>query len=99
LRWLGWLVAVVGAVGMAVFTAFWASGDLSDEQGVSLVLGPAGARGCVAGLARLVDVEPTPMMTIFDLVVRVPAERMAARLRPLVRRPGRRAAGRRPARW
>ena len=41
-------------------------------------------RGCVAGLARLVDAQPAPMMTIFDLMVRVPAERMAARLRPLV---------------
>jgi hypothetical protein len=41
LRWLGWLVAALGAVGMAVYTAFWASGDLSDEQGVSLVLGTA----------------------------------------------------------
>jgi hypothetical protein len=35
----------------------------------------------VAGLARLVDAQPAPMMTIFDLMVRVPAERMAARLR------------------
>ena len=41
LRWIGWLVAVVGAVGVAVYTAFWASGDLSVEQGVSLVLGTA----------------------------------------------------------
>jgi hypothetical protein len=39
LQWIGWLVAVVGVVGMAVFSAFWAVGDLSDEQGVSLVLG------------------------------------------------------------
>ena len=39
LRWLGWLVAAVGAAGMAVFTAFWAGGDLNAEQGVSLVLG------------------------------------------------------------
>jgi hypothetical protein len=39
LQWLGWLVAVLGAVGMAVFSAFWAAGDLSAEQGVSLVLG------------------------------------------------------------
>ncbi len=41
LRRLGWLVAVLGAVGVAVYTAFWASGDLSDEQAVSLVLGTA----------------------------------------------------------
>jgi len=39
LLWLGWLVAGVGAVGMAVFTAFWVAGDLNAEQGVSLVLG------------------------------------------------------------
>ena len=41
LRWLGWLVAVVGGAGMAVYTAFWAAGDLTAEQGVSLVLGTA----------------------------------------------------------
>ena len=39
LYWLGWLVAAVGAAGAVVFTAFWAAGDLSAEQGVSLVLG------------------------------------------------------------
>jgi len=39
LRWLGWLVAAVGVAGMAVFGAFWAAGDLSAEQAVSLVLG------------------------------------------------------------
>jgi hypothetical protein len=41
LRWLGWLVAVVGGAGMAVYTAFWVAGDLTAEQGVSLVLGTA----------------------------------------------------------
>ncbi len=41
LRWLGWLVAAVGAAGMAVYSAFWVSGGLSAEQGVSLVLGTA----------------------------------------------------------
>lgn len=41
LRWLGWLVAAVGAAGVAVYAAFWAAGDLSAEQGVSLVLGTA----------------------------------------------------------
>jgi hypothetical protein len=39
LQWLGWLIAVVGLAGMAVFTVFWAAGDLNAEQGVSLVLG------------------------------------------------------------
>jgi hypothetical protein len=39
LLWIGWLVAALGVVGMAVFTAFWVVGELSAEQGVSLVLG------------------------------------------------------------
>src|SRR6266496_2723145 len=51
-----------------------------------------------AGLARIVGAQPTPMMTIFELMVRLLAERMAARLRPLVLCPGWRAAGRRPVR-
>jgi hypothetical protein len=41
LHWIGWLVAAGGVLGVAVFTAFWAAGDLSAEQGVSLVLGTA----------------------------------------------------------
>ncbi len=32
-------MAAVGAAGAVVFTAFWAAGDLSAEQAVSLVLG------------------------------------------------------------
>jgi hypothetical protein len=39
LLWLGWSVVVVGVVGMAVFIGFWVVGDLTAEQGVSLVLG------------------------------------------------------------
>jgi hypothetical protein len=39
LQRLGWLIAAVGVAGMAVFTVFWAAGDLNAEQGVSLVLG------------------------------------------------------------
>ncbi len=39
LEWLGWLVAILGLIGMAVFSAFWAAGDLTAEQGVGLVLG------------------------------------------------------------
>jgi hypothetical protein len=39
LLWIGWLVAALVVVGMAVFTAFWVAGDLDAEQGVSLVLG------------------------------------------------------------
>src|SRR6266516_8156733 len=55
-------------------------------------------RGRAAGLARIVDAQLAPMMTIFELMVRLLAERVAARLRPLVLCPGWRAAGRRPAR-
>ena len=36
---IGWLVAVLGVAGMAVFTAFWVAGGLDAEQAVSLVLG------------------------------------------------------------
>jgi hypothetical protein len=54
--------------------------------------------GCMAGLARIVYAQPAPMMTVFDLMVRVLAERVAGRLRSLVRGSGWRAAGRRPAR-
>jgi hypothetical protein len=39
LLWLGWSVAAVGVAGMAVFIGFWVAGDLTAEQGVSLVLG------------------------------------------------------------
>ena len=58
-----------------------------------------GAHADRTGLARLVGAQPPPMMTIFDLMVRVPAGRVAALFRPLVRCPGRRGGGRRPARW
>ena len=36
---LGWFVATVGIVGMAVFIVLWLLDDLSTEQAVSLVLG------------------------------------------------------------
>ncbi|MBU3702238.1 MAG: hypothetical protein FGM58_09365 [Acidimicrobiia bacterium] len=36
---LGWFVAAVGIVGMAVFVGFWIAGDLNAEQAISLVLG------------------------------------------------------------
>jgi hypothetical protein len=39
LQWVGWIVCLLGLAGMAVFGAFWAAGDLTAEQGVSLVLG------------------------------------------------------------
>ncbi len=41
LQWLGWVVAVVGLAGIAVFSALWAVGGLTEEQGVSLILGTA----------------------------------------------------------
>ncbi|MGO9078511.1 MAG: hypothetical protein ACLQDY_05660 [Streptosporangiaceae bacterium] len=41
LQWLGWSVALLGIIGVACFSVFWAVGELSAEQGVSLVLGTA----------------------------------------------------------
>jgi hypothetical protein len=41
LQWLGWSVAVVGTVGIAVFAVLWAVGDLNAEQGIGLILGTA----------------------------------------------------------
>ena len=41
LKWLGWSVAVLGALGIAVFAGLWAVGDLNAEQGISLILGTA----------------------------------------------------------
>jgi hypothetical protein len=35
----GWSVAVLGLAGVIVFAALWALGDLSAEQGLSLILG------------------------------------------------------------
>jgi hypothetical protein len=39
LQRLGWSVAVLGLVGVAVFGVLWAIGDVNAEQGVSLILG------------------------------------------------------------
>jgi hypothetical protein len=39
LLWLGWFVAAVGVAGMLTFAVLWAMGDLSLEQGLSLILG------------------------------------------------------------
>jgi hypothetical protein len=41
LQWLGWSVAVLGTIGIAVFAGLWAAGDLNAEQGISLILGTA----------------------------------------------------------
>jgi hypothetical protein len=41
LLWLGWSVAVLGVIGVAVFAALWAVGELSLDQGISLILGTA----------------------------------------------------------
>jgi hypothetical protein len=41
LQRLGWSVAVLGVAGVATFSVLWALGDLSVEQGVSLILGTA----------------------------------------------------------
>ena len=39
LQWLGWSVALLGLAGVAAFTALWIAGELSVEQGISLILG------------------------------------------------------------
>jgi hypothetical protein len=36
---LGWSVAALGLLGVAVFAAGWAAGDLDAEQAVGLILG------------------------------------------------------------
>ena len=41
LQRLGWSVAVLGIVGVATFSVLWAAGEISAEQGVSLILGTA----------------------------------------------------------
>ncbi len=41
LQWLGWGVACLGIAGIVVFSAFWAAGDLDDEQALSLLIGTA----------------------------------------------------------
>jgi hypothetical protein len=39
LQWLGWSVAALGVLGVAVFAVGWAVGDLHSEQAISLILG------------------------------------------------------------
>lgn len=39
LQLLGWSVAVLGLAGVVIFTILWILGDLSAEQGISLILG------------------------------------------------------------
>ena len=41
LQWLGWGVGCLGVAGIVVFSVFWALGDLSDEQALSLLIGTA----------------------------------------------------------
>jgi hypothetical protein len=41
LHFLGWLVAVLGLIGICAFGVMWATGDLNAEQAVSLILGAA----------------------------------------------------------
>jgi cation transporter-like permease len=41
LQRLGWSVVVLGVIGVATFAVLWAVGQLSAEQGVSLILGTA----------------------------------------------------------
>jgi hypothetical protein len=81
----------------AVVAAGPSAGQTAGPTARSRSRGLSARRECVAALPH--QAQPAPMMTILDLMARVPAERMAARLIPLVRRPGLRAAGRLPARW
>ncbi len=39
LRRLGWSVAVLGLVGVAVYGVLWGLGDLNTDQAISLILG------------------------------------------------------------
>lgn len=41
LVWLGWSVAVLGVLGVIAFAVLWAIGDISLEQGISLIIGTA----------------------------------------------------------
>jgi flagellar motor component MotA len=41
LQWVGWGVVCLGIAGIAVFSVFWAMGDLDDEQALSLLIGTA----------------------------------------------------------
>ncbi|HEX3491440.1 MAG TPA: hypothetical protein VHU92_18980 [Streptosporangiaceae bacterium] len=39
LQLLGWSVAVLGLTGVIIFAVLWVLGDISTEQGLSLILG------------------------------------------------------------
>jgi flagellar motor component MotA len=39
LQWLGWSVAALGVIGVAVFGVMWGIGGLDAEQAVGLILG------------------------------------------------------------
>jgi hypothetical protein len=41
LQKLGWLVAALGVIGVATYSALWATGEIDADQGVSLILGTA----------------------------------------------------------
>src|ERR1700721_981446 len=64
LQWLGWGVGCLGLVGIVVFSVFWALGDLSDEQALSLLIGTAlapilaGAAGYGSGGSVGLGAEP-----------------------------------------
>jgi hypothetical protein len=41
LQRLGWLVAVLGVIGVMTYTVLWAVGEIDADQGVTLILGTA----------------------------------------------------------
>jgi hypothetical protein len=41
LQRLGWLVAVLGVIGIVTYSVLWAAGEIDADQGVSLILGTA----------------------------------------------------------
>jgi hypothetical protein len=41
LQRLGWLVAVLGVIGVMTYSVLWAAGEIDADQGVTLILGTA----------------------------------------------------------
>jgi hypothetical protein len=39
LQRLGWLVAVLGVIGIVSYSVLWATGEIDADQGISLILG------------------------------------------------------------
>jgi len=41
LQQLGWLVVVLGVIGVVTYSVLWAAGEIDADQGVTLILGTA----------------------------------------------------------